>query len=160
MSGFGVPQEQIATMLEIEPKTLREALPARAGPRLGRGDGEGGPVAVPDGHGGNNVAAAIFWMKARAGWTERHRVEHGLAGQLAAVSGVPWGDQLSDEELMRIAARGLERDADEDGGSSGWAPGGERRSFASGNAPKELSQEEWLALYGPSSHKPTGSGGA
>ena len=41
---------------------------------------------------GKNVAAAIFWMKARAGWREKHEVQ---------VTSRPI-QQLSDDELMRV----------------------------------------------------------
>ena len=56
---------------------------------------------------GNNVAAAIFWMKARAGWSEKQRVEHCMA-PFAVISGVPRDDALTDAEPTRVARRGLD----------------------------------------------------
>ncbi len=56
---------------------------------------------------GNNVVA-IFWMKARAGWSERQKVEHGLVpglGGFSVISGVERADDLTDDQLARIAAR-------------------------------------------------------
>ena len=44
---------------------------------------------------GNNVAAAIFWMKARAGWRDKQEIE--LSTRTVA--------QASDVELQRIIAR-------------------------------------------------------
>ena len=71
MSGYGVPHEGIATLLDIDPKTLR---------RHYRRELDSGSVeatakvaqslfqmATVD----KSVAAAIFWMKARAGWREK-----------------------------------------------------------------------------------------
>ncbi|MBP0495708.1 hypothetical protein [Roseomonas indoligenes] len=74
MSGFGVPHDDIATLLRIDPKTLRKHFrweldsgsieaTAKVGQSLYRMATEGG-----------SVAAAIFWMKARAGWREKHEV--------------------------------------------------------------------------------------
>ena len=75
MSGYGVPHDDIATMLRVDPKTLRKHLrdeldrgsieaTAKVGQSLFRMATEGG-----------SVAAAIFWMKARAGWREKQVVE-------------------------------------------------------------------------------------
>ena len=74
MSGYGVPHDDIATMLRLDPKTLRKHFrdeldrgsieaTAKVGQSLFRMATEGG-----------SVAAAIFWMKARAGWREKHDV--------------------------------------------------------------------------------------
>jgi hypothetical protein len=74
LSGYGIPQEQIATMLHLDAKTLRlhyrreldvgliqaNAAVARSLYRMAVHD------KVP--------AAAIFWMKARAGWKDRQDV--------------------------------------------------------------------------------------
>ena len=74
MAGFGVPHEGIATLLDIDPKTLRRHFRRE----LDRGAVEATAkvaqslfqLATVD----KNVAAAIFWMKARAGWREKHEV--------------------------------------------------------------------------------------
>ena len=71
MAGFGVPQEDIATLLEIDAKTLRKHFRTE----LDRGTIEANAkvaqtlftMATVD----KNVAACIFWMKARAGWREK-----------------------------------------------------------------------------------------
>ena len=78
MSGFGIPQEQIATHLEVDAKTLRKHFRAE----LDRGMTEANVKVAQSlftmATSGKNVAAAIFWMKARAGWREKQSVE--LAG--------------------------------------------------------------------------------
>ena len=48
---------------------------------------------------GGNVAAAIFWMKARAGWREKHEL---------VLSTRPV-QELSDEELAEIVQQGRDR---------------------------------------------------
>ncbi|WP_431285596.1 hypothetical protein ACQW02_12670 [Humitalea sp. 24SJ18S-53] len=75
MAGFGIPQADIATHLKVDAKTLR--LHFRE--ELDRGSIDAtAKVAQSLFHmatAGKNVAAAIFWMKARAGWREKHQVE-------------------------------------------------------------------------------------
>jgi hypothetical protein len=71
MAGFGVPQEDMATHLGIDAKTLRKRFRAE----LDRGMVEANLKVAQSlfqmATQGRNVAAAIFWMKARAGWRER-----------------------------------------------------------------------------------------
>lgn len=95
MSGFGLPQPDIATHIGIDPKTLRKHFRED----LDRGSIEATAKVAQSlfrmATEGNNVAAAIFWMKARAGWREKQQIElSGLTLQ-----------QLSDEDLERIIAR-------------------------------------------------------
>lgn len=83
MSGYGVPHNDIATLLDVDPKTLRKHFRRE----LDRGSIEAtakvGQSLFRMATEGNNVAAAIFWMKARAGWRERHDVT------VSAGDGVP-----------------------------------------------------------------------
>jgi hypothetical protein len=94
MSGFGVPHPDIATHIGIDPKTLRKHFredldlgsieaTAKVAQSLFRMATEG-----------NNVAAAIFWMKAQAGWREKQQIE--LSGRTL--------QQLSDAELEQMIA--------------------------------------------------------
>ena len=95
MAGYGVPHEGIAVMLEMDPKTLRKYFSHE----LERGSIEAtakvGQSLFRMATEGNNVAAAIFWMKARAGWREKHEL---------VLSTRP-ADQLTDAELMDEIAR-------------------------------------------------------
>ena len=92
MSGFGVPQPDIAIHIGIDPKTLRKWFRDE----LDRGSIEATTKVAQSlfrmATEGNNVAAAIFWMKARAGWREKHEVE--LSTRVAR--------EMTDAELMRI----------------------------------------------------------
>jgi hypothetical protein len=101
MSGFGIPQEDIGTLLEIDVKTLRKHFRRE----LDRGSIEATAKVAQTLFGmatsGQNVAAAIFWMKARAGWREKHEL---------VVSTRPV-QELSDEELTEIIQQGRDRRA-------------------------------------------------
>src|ERR1700722_14640868 len=75
MSGLGVPQPDIATHIGIDPKTMRKYFREE----LDRGSIEATAKVAQSlftmATQGNNVAAAIFWMKARAGWREKNDPE-------------------------------------------------------------------------------------
>ena len=94
MAGYGVPHEGIAIMLEIDPKTLRRHYRGE----LDRGSVEATAkvaqslfqMATVE----KSVAAAIFWMKARAGWREKQEVQ-------VQVDARPV-QQLTDQELENM----------------------------------------------------------
>ena len=75
MSAVGVPHEAIAGYLDIDAKTLRKHLRQE----LDHGSLEANVkvaqtlfnMATVD----RNVAAAIFWMKARGGWREKNALD-------------------------------------------------------------------------------------
>ena len=95
MAGLGVPHEGIAILLEVDPKTLRKYFQSE----LDRGSVEATAkvaqslfhMATVD----KNVAAAIFWMKARAGWREKHEL----------VVSAKTAGEMTDDELMEEIAR-------------------------------------------------------
>ncbi len=101
MAGFGVPHEDIGTLLEIDAKTLRKHFRRE----LDRGSIEATAKVAQTlfamATSGQNVAAAIFWMKARAGWREKHEL---------VVSTRP-AAELSDEDLVEIIQQGRDRRA-------------------------------------------------
>ena len=102
MAGFGVPHDGIAILLEIDPKTLRKYFQSE----LDRGSVEAtAKVAQSLFHMATvekNVAAAIFWMKARAGWREKHEVQ---------VTTRPM-QELTDAQLERIILQHQAEDSD------------------------------------------------
>jgi len=95
MSGFGIPQADIATLLEIDDKTLRKHFRRE----LDRGSIEATTKVAQTlfqmATSGQNTAAAIFWMKARAGWREKQEL---------ILSAKP-AEEMSDGELMEEIAR-------------------------------------------------------
>jgi hypothetical protein len=72
MAGFGVPEADIAKVLELEPVRLRELF----GKELDGGRTRANAKVAENlfrkaiGDGRESVTAAIFWLKTRAGWKE------------------------------------------------------------------------------------------
>ena len=79
MAGLGVPHEGIAVLLDIDPKTLRKYFHLE----LERGSVEATAKVAHSlfqlATAGINVAAAIFWMKARAAGGRSTRCKSPLA---------------------------------------------------------------------------------
>src|SRR4051794_4276650 len=75
LAGFGVPQDDIAAYIEIDPKTMRKHFRLD----LDRGSLEATATVAQSlfqmATEGKNGAAVIFWMKARAGWREKNSLE-------------------------------------------------------------------------------------
>lgn len=77
LSGYGVPQDQIAVLTGCDPKTLRKWYAEE----LERGNAKATAAVAQTlyqratGTGKDALAAAIFWLKARAGWREVQRTE-------------------------------------------------------------------------------------
>ena len=101
MAGYGMPQMDIGTFLDIDAKTLRKHFTrelemgsieatTKVAQSLFRMATEGG-----------SVAAAIFWMKARAGWREKQPE--------ALEDKSP--EEMTDEELTVIIRRAQDEGA-------------------------------------------------
>jgi hypothetical protein len=73
LSGQGVPQPDIAKLLKITLPTLHKHYRNELDLGMARANAvvAGRLFRLTE----TNVAAAIFWMKARAGWREKHEVE-------------------------------------------------------------------------------------
>ena len=99
MSGLGLPQEQIALLLEIDPKTLRKHFRDDLDRGMAEANVKVGQSLFNMATTGNNVAAAIFWMKARAGWREKQEAETESTSWY--IQGVP--EAASEEEWVRNA---------------------------------------------------------
>ena len=81
MAGYGIPEADIACVLDIDPKTLRR----HYRPELDKGHIKATAKVAENlyrratGEGREAVIAAIFWLKTRAGWKETSVTE--LAGK-------------------------------------------------------------------------------
>lgn len=86
MSGFGIPLEQIAAVLEISPSTLKRRIAEseELSDLVEKGRGTVNTTVVTSLYESavkrHNVAAQIFWCKTRMGWREVQRIEHTGAG--------------------------------------------------------------------------------
>ena len=72
MASYGVQQEDIAAVLGIDPKTLRKHYREEldTAETLANAKVAESLFKKATGEGPSSVAAAIFWMKSRAGWSE------------------------------------------------------------------------------------------
>ena len=79
MAGYGIPEADIACLLEIDPKTLRRHYRRE----LDKGHIKANSRVAENlyrkatGEGREAVTAAIFWLKTRAGWKETMVQESG-----------------------------------------------------------------------------------
>ena len=137
MAGNGLTNEQIARVMRIGETTLKKHYPeelARGGAMatalVGQSlyrmatdwmqpPGEGEPRKGPD---KAAVAAAIFWMKARAGWSEKVKLEHSgdAANPLAVLLTRPTDELERRQREIDEALAAIEAGAR---GAGGEAPG-------------------------------------
>jgi hypothetical protein len=106
MAGYGVPEADIACVLEIDPKTLRRHYRRE----LDKGHIKASAKVAENlyrmatGEGREAVTAAIFWLKTRASWKETSI--HELAGEVRYVARLPL-PSASLEDWQRRYASGL-----------------------------------------------------
>lgn len=72
-AGVGLPHEQIATLIDIDEKTLRKHYRKELDRGTAQATANVAKTLYQQATKGN-VAAMIFWMKARAGWREKHDI--------------------------------------------------------------------------------------
>jgi len=100
MAGYGMPHVDIASFFDIDAKTLRKYF----GRELELGSIEATAKVAQSlfrmATEGKNVAAAIFWMKARAGWREK---------QIEPPDDDRDAESMTDAELEEIARSGRPR---------------------------------------------------
>lgn len=75
LAGYGVPELNIASVIGIDPKTLRKHYRHELDTAFITANARVAQSLFKMATEGQNVAAAIFWMKARAGWTEKQSIE-------------------------------------------------------------------------------------
>ena len=74
LSGIGVPQDQIALLIGVDAKTLRKSCRDDLDRGMAEANVKVGQTLFSMATRGDNTAATIFWMKARAGWREKQEV--------------------------------------------------------------------------------------
>jgi len=70
LCGYGITEDEISTYIGIAPKTLRKHYRHELDTAVVKANA----LVARSLHGqatGGNVAAAIFWLKVRAGWSEK-----------------------------------------------------------------------------------------
>jgi hypothetical protein len=79
LAGVGVRQEDIATIIGCDPKTLRKHFRDELDRGMAEANAEIAGCLFKAAKGGN-VAAQIFWLKTRANWQENRAPEHPIPG--------------------------------------------------------------------------------
>lgn len=88
MSAYGIPQEQIARVFDIDSKTLR--LHYRDELDLGviEANAQVAKTLFSQATKEGNTTAAIWWTKSRMGWKEKQDVEHSGGISINVVTGI------------------------------------------------------------------------
>ncbi|TDH60800.1 hypothetical protein E2C06_20090 [Dankookia rubra] len=107
MAAVGLPQDDIATLLEIDAKTLRKYFRRELDSGSIEATAKVAQSLFQMATQGKNVAAAIFWMKARAGWREKHEVAV-TSPSLSHISDADL-NSLIVEELIKVVPNLVER---------------------------------------------------
>lgn len=97
-AGYGIPQEAIAAHIDIDPKTLRLHFRHELDEGMTDANAKVAKTLFEMATQDKNTAAAIFWLKARAGWREKSEVE--LTGRDGGPIEV---NQVRERILSRIA---------------------------------------------------------
>ena len=111
LAGLGVPQDDIARIVQCSPKTLRK----RCRDDLDCGAAEANAIVsgcLFAAAKGGNITAQIFWLKSRARWRERDASDHRAAvGDAEANSPVVLvlPDNGRDPELVGVRENDLEQ---------------------------------------------------
>jgi hypothetical protein len=121
MTGFGIPQDEIATLIKCDAKTLRKYFRRE----LDTGATEANlrvaqslyNLAVRD----RNVAACIWWTRARMGWRGTTNVDVGGQQDNPVAIDFRWAPALPQSPL---AADPPTIDAEDAGGEDAETPGG------------------------------------
>jgi hypothetical protein len=75
LSGFGVPQDDICVVLDVSLPTLHKYYRRECDLGFAQANAKVGESLFKQATSGN-TSAAIFWMKARAGWREKQEIDH------------------------------------------------------------------------------------
>lgn len=92
LSGYGIPHKMIALLIGVSTPTLRKHL----GDALELGEAKATSQVAQTLYmratKQNDLGAAIFWLKARAGWREKHPEDEGTDKNVTITGGLPDAD--------------------------------------------------------------------
>ena len=86
MAGYGVPHDDIALVVRCSPPTLRKWFRHELDVATIEANARVAQTLYQQATKPGNIAATIFWLKARAGWREKHAVEVSGPGGTGAVT--------------------------------------------------------------------------
>jgi hypothetical protein len=110
MAGYGVPEKDIACVLDLDPKTLRKHYRSE----LDKGHIKATTKVAENlyrratGEGREAVTAAIFWLKTRAGWKETFVQE--TRAEIRYVVRMPKQVADMDEWLVRYSPQTIDHE--------------------------------------------------
>jgi hypothetical protein len=116
MAGYGVPKESIALVIGVDRAILDRTYPdeLRTGAAKANARVAESLFRKATGDGPQSVAAAIFWLKTRAGWKETTVHEHGGAEGMPLVIVRQIVDPRHDHDTPLIEARPVDTVSDDD----------------------------------------------
>jgi hypothetical protein len=98
---IGTPQDVIADILGIDPKTLRKHYRVELDQSMAKANAQIGGALFNKAKGGD-TAAMIFWMKTRAGWREKQEIDHTSSDGTMTPKPVLDTSKLSTEAMAEI----------------------------------------------------------
>ncbi len=113
MAGYGITQEGIARVIGTTPVTLRKYYGAILEKAAIEANAQVAQSLFQMATKQQNVAAAIFWLKVRAGWVDpqRHEVSGPGGAPVMLVTGVIRGIKDETTPVRRIGTYDIEADA-------------------------------------------------
>ena len=100
MVAYGIPEAQVAAVIGCHYQTLHKYFDLELRTAHTRANAKVAETLFQQAINGNTTAM-IFWLKCRAGWKEKHEVEH--SGEVAL--GTAIGVERFQGELARIVTR-------------------------------------------------------
>jgi hypothetical protein len=108
MAGYGVPHDDIALVVRCSPPTLRKRFRQELDVATIEANARVAQTLYQQATTPGNVAATIFWLKARAGWREKQVVElNGKDG--AEAPGITVVVRRFSDDLMDATENGMPR---------------------------------------------------
>lgn len=89
MAGFGIPQADIAAVIGINPETLRKHFRHELDVAMAEANARVAGSLFRLATEGENVTAAIFWLKCRAGWKEPRDTDANEPTTIRIIGGLP-----------------------------------------------------------------------
>ena len=110
MAGYGVPHDDIAVVVKCSPPTLRRRFRHDLDVATIETNARVAQTLYQQATTPGNIAATIFWLKARAGWREKQLVElSGRDGAAMTVVIQRFSDAVPDHSTGAQANRGSDR---------------------------------------------------
>jgi hypothetical protein len=122
LSGYGIAQHEIASMLDIDPKTLRRAFRRELDTGAIKANAAVAQALFTMATRDKVPSAAIFWLKCRAGWREAHDVNIGGQDDKPMAVHFTWARAHEPPALPAVAAPIIEAAVQDDAADAEGPP--------------------------------------